>query len=106
MTSEIINTSFDIYFVEVKTIGSVGRQPKSMQSAFTSMKSLKFAANWIKEEEVLEKEWSDNSNKLLFILDTFDGKVFDYLLSKKLRIVSPLAVLYCYSKECPKTFKS
>ena len=101
-----IKTDVKVFFVEVKSIGTVGRQPKSMQSAFTAMKTYKFVPNWIKEEEVLENEWSQNPDNLLFILDSFDDRVFDYLWSKKLRIISSLTVLYCYSKECPKPFRS
>lgn len=101
-----IRTDIKVFFVEVKSIGSAGRQPKSMQTAFTSMKFYKFSPNWIKEEEVLEKDWSDTPDDYLFILDSFDGKVFDFLWSKKLRIISPLTVRYCYSKECLKPFKT
>ena len=105
-TTVEIKTNVNVFFAEVKSIGTVGRQPKSMQTVFTSMKSYKFSPNWIKEEEVLENEWSESPNNLLFILDSFDGKVFDYLSSKKLRIISPLTVLFCYSKGCPKPFAS
>ncbi|XP_054159349.1 DNA topoisomerase 2-binding protein 1-A-like [Oppia nitens] len=104
-----------IYFIETKTFKSssqssgptIGRQPQSMQSAFTAMKAHKFDANWIKVEEVMfMKELRSRLIDSLFIFDTFDGKAYEYLRSIDARICGPLTILYCYSNECPQRFKT
>ncbi|CAG2106268.1 unnamed protein product [Medioppia subpectinata] len=108
-----IDDKIRVFFIETKTFKSssqsapsIGRQPKAMQMAFTSMKTYKFDANWIKEEEVVLNPWANGFRNCLFISDSFDGKAFEYLRSKKARIISPLVILYCYSSECLNRFKS
>ena len=94
----------EVFFVEVKAVGSVNRQPKAMQEAFNSMKSYKLEPKWMKENEVLTKDWSHKFNKPSFVVDSFGGKAFDCLTEKGFKIFGPLTILYCFSRESSKRF--
>jgi len=93
----------NVCFIELKPNNSIGRQPKSMQNAFSSMKSHKFDPKWIKANEVMTIQ---SFNNYLFIIDSFDGQVFDFLVEKNARIIGPLTVLYCYSSECKTRYQT
>jgi hypothetical protein len=93
----------NVCFVEYSTNGCSGRQPKQMQNAFNSLKAHKFDPKWIQSNEVFKIKSFEN---YLFIIDSFDGQIFDYLVERKARIIGPLSVLYCYSNECKTRFKT
>ncbi|CAG2163077.1 unnamed protein product [Oppiella nova] len=109
----VMDTKIRIYCIETKTFKSssqsghsIGRQPKTMQMAFTAMKSHKFDTNWINEDEVVSNEWSHGFRRSLFILDSFDGRAYEFLRSRSARVVGPLSILFCYSHECVQRFKN
>jgi hypothetical protein len=99
-SKEVSNEKFikNIIFVENES-----KDMSLMRNAFHSIKSNKVDKNWINFNELTNFESLDNH---LFVINSFDGQIFEYLLERNARIISPLVILYSYSSDSQMRFDS
>lgn len=90
----------------IKNIIFVENESKDMslmRNAFHSIKSNKVNKKWTNFNELTTFESFDNH---LFVINSFDGQIFEYLLERNARIISPLVILYSYSSDSQMRFDS
>jgi hypothetical protein len=90
----------------IKNIIFVENESKDMslmRNAFHSIKSNKVNKKWTNFNELTTFESFDNH---LFVINSFDGQIFESLLERNARIISPLVILYSYSSDSQMRFDS
>jgi hypothetical protein len=101
--SEENETKFNICFVESEP--KINENFDNMLNAFQIklIKTIRFKIFWISFDELKTLESFDNH---LFVMNSFDGQIFDYLSERNARIISPLVILYSYSSDSEMRFDS
>ncbi|GFR12558.1 DNA topoisomerase 2-binding protein 1-A [Trichonephila clavata] len=83
-------TKYEVCFVQ--TNDDSNDPSENMKLAYEAMDSSQLEPTWVTPSEclkVLKKE------PKLYVIDPFEGEIFQHLKSKNCRIVGPLCILYC-----------
>jgi len=101
--SEQNETKFNVCFVESEP--EINENFDNMLNAFQIklIKTTRFKVFWISFDQIKALESFDNH---LFVMNSFDGQIFSYLLERNARIISPLVILYSYSSDSQMRFDS
>ncbi|KFM76256.1 DNA topoisomerase 2-binding protein 1, partial [Stegodyphus mimosarum] len=94
MTSFAENTKYEVCFVQTGT--SASDVTEKLQLAFEAMESNQIDPVWISTQECLQ---ITKKEPKLFVIDPFEGEVYEHLKSVNCRIVGPLCILYCLKCE-------